>query len=57
MENKVLHTLPKPIKGETVYCNCQKNSCFPCQNRGVILAQTEDGTLQLCKSCQKEYGL
>lgn len=52
---KILNELPRPKRGETLYCNCQKPSCFPCQNTGRIVANTEDGCLQLCASCAKEY--
>lgn len=41
--------------GQRLYCNCQKASCFPCQNHATIAAQTEDGFIQLCPSCRKEY--
>jgi hypothetical protein len=52
---KITATLEKPRRGQTFYCNCQKSGCFPCQNTGVIIADTEDGSLQLCKGCRKHY--
>ena len=51
----VLSTLPKPLRGQTLYCNCQKETCFPCQHTATILANTDDGSLQLCRQCRKEY--
>ena len=52
---ELIHTLPKPYRGQTLYCNCQKESCSPCPNGAQVLANTEDGSLQLCKKCMKEY--
>ncbi len=52
---KLLNTLPEPRAGQTLYCNCQMPGCFPCQNTGAVIADTEDGCLQLCRSCRKEY--
>ena len=51
----IIHSLPKPVHGQSLYCNCQKSACFPCRNTAVVLANTEDGSLQLCKSCKQEY--
>ena len=52
---RVISTIPKSAKGQTFYCNCQKEDCYPCQSPAKILAETEDGTLQLCRDCAKEY--
>jgi hypothetical protein len=52
---KITNKLAKPSRGTTLYCNCQKESCFPCQNSGVLIGETEDGALQLCKACASEY--
>jgi len=52
---KILSKLPKPTRGQRIYCNCQKETCFPCQTTGTVVAETEDGLLQLCKHCSEEY--
>jgi hypothetical protein len=52
---RIIRKLERPRAGETRYCNCDKHGYSPCQLRPVVLAQTEDGELQLCHDCAKEY--